>query len=80
MRANQWITSVSIAALSALLATEPALAQQTTGVPGSPDATTTVDGRYLPPPDQPFRGEINLNAAQSKPAWSRLCAIASRVQ
>jgi hypothetical protein len=22
-------------------------AQQTTGVPGSPDATTTIDGRYL---------------------------------
>ncbi len=45
------------------------LAQQVTGVPGSPDATTTIDGRYLPPPPQPFRGEINLNAAQSKPAW-----------
>jgi arylsulfatase len=42
---------------------------QTTGVPGSPAATTTIDGRYLPPPPQPFQGEINLNAAQSKPAW-----------
>ena len=38
-------------------------------MPGSPDATTTIDGRYLPPPPQPFQGEINLNAAQSKPAW-----------
>src|SRR5262245_51441491 len=47
----------------------PALAQQTTGVPGSPGATTTIDGRYLPPPPQKFQGEINLNAAQSKPAW-----------
>lgn len=45
-------------------------AQQTTGTPGSPDATTTVDGRYLPPPSQPFQGQINLNALQSKPAWS----------
>jgi arylsulfatase A-like enzyme len=44
-------------------------AQQTTGAPGSPNATTTIDGRYLPPPSQPFQGEINLNAAQSKPAW-----------
>src|SRR5271156_3172428 len=44
-------------------------AQQTTGVPGSPDATTTIDGRYIPPPPQKFEGEINLNAAQSKPAW-----------
>src|SRR5271168_3100076 len=46
-----------------------AQAQQTTGVPGSPDATTTIDGRYLPPPPQKFEGEINLNASQSKPAW-----------
>jgi hypothetical protein len=57
MRANQWITSVSIAAIG-LLASAPALAQKTTGVPGSPDATTTIDGRYLPTPDQPFQGEI----------------------
>jgi arylsulfatase A-like enzyme len=52
---------------SALGAT--ALAQQTTGVPGSPDATTTIDGRYLPAPPQEFEGQINLNAAQSTPAW-----------
>jgi arylsulfatase len=45
------------------------LAQQTTGVPGSPNATTTIDGRYLPPPPQLFQGEINLNALQSKSAW-----------
>jgi arylsulfatase len=47
----------------------PAVAQQTTGVPGSPSATTTIDGRYLPPPPQRFQGDIGLNAAQSKPAW-----------
>jgi arylsulfatase len=44
-------------------------AQQKSGVPGSPDATTTIDGRYLPNPPQPFRGQIDLNAAQSKPYW-----------
>src|SRR5271169_7232371 len=52
-----------------LLAGTTAHAQQTTGVPGSPDATTTIDGRYIPPPPQKFEGEINLNAAQSKSAW-----------
>ena len=52
-----------------IIACIPAGAQQTTGVPGSPDATTTIDGRYLPPPPQKFEGEINLNAAQSRPAW-----------
>src|SRR5499427_6154519 len=43
--------------------------QQTTDIPGSPSATTTIDGRYLPPPAQPFQGRIELNAMQSKPAW-----------
>src|SRR5271168_3615761 len=52
-----------------LLISVPAGAQQITGVPGSPDATTTIDGRYLPPSAQPFKGRIELNADQSKPAW-----------
>ena len=69
MSADRWIISVSVLALSALLGWEPAQAQQTTGTAGSPNATTTIDGRYLPPPPQPFQGQINLNAAQSKPAW-----------
>jgi arylsulfatase A-like enzyme len=47
----------------------PASAQQVPDTPGSPSATSTIDGRYLPPPPQPFLGEIGLNAAQSKPAW-----------
>jgi Sulfatase len=51
------------------LTASSAHSQGTTGAPGSPDATTTIDGRYLPPPPQRFQGEINLNAAQSKPAW-----------
>ena len=57
------------AATFLVIACVPVGAQQTTGVLGSPDATTTIDGRYLPLPPQPFQGEINLNAAQSKPAW-----------
>jgi arylsulfatase A-like enzyme len=64
------------AALIALLPSIPTLvalhiarAQQTSGTPGSPTATTTVDGRYLPSPPQKFEGEIGLNALQSKPAW-----------
>src|SRR5262249_60721494 len=37
------------------VASTPAAAQQqTTGIPGSPSATTTIDGRYLPPPAQPI--------------------------
>jgi arylsulfatase A-like enzyme len=69
MPLNQFITSVSAISMAAFLAAGSASAQTITGVPGSPEATTTIDGRYLPPPPQPFRGEINLNAAQSKPYW-----------
>src|SRR5262252_9545069 len=43
--------------------------QQIHGTPGSPNATETIDGRYLPAPDPPFRGQINVNATQSKPYW-----------
>ncbi len=45
---------VFFATTALVIACLPAGAQQTTGVPGSPDATTTIDGRYLPAPPQPF--------------------------
>ncbi len=43
---------------------------QTTGVVGSPSATTTIDGNQLPAPDPKFGGVIKDNAAQSKPWWA----------
>ncbi len=55
---------------AALLGALPALAQQTTGVPGSPEATTTIDGKQLPPPDPKFGGVIKDDALQSKPWWA----------
>jgi arylsulfatase A-like enzyme len=58
------------AAMMAVAPSAKAQQIQTTGTPGSPDATTTIDGRYLPSPTQPFQGQINLNALQSKSAWS----------
>ncbi|HBH36245.1 MAG TPA: hypothetical protein DDW45_07800, partial [Gammaproteobacteria bacterium] len=43
---------------------------QTTGVPGSPSATTTIEGNQLPPmPDEKFGGKIERNVQQSKPYW-----------
>ena len=42
MSANHWIISVSVLALSSLSGWEPAQAQQTTGVSGSPDAIMTI--------------------------------------
>jgi arylsulfatase A-like enzyme len=49
---------------------EPASAQQVTGVLGSPDATTTLGGQQLPPPDPKFGGVIKDNALQSKAWWA----------
>ncbi|WP_375781189.1 arylsulfatase [Bradyrhizobium sp. ma5] len=61
-------TTLTAAYLLCALGTT-SLAQQTTGTPGSPGATTTIDGKYLPPPPSKFGGDINLQASQSKPYW-----------
>src|SRR4029453_7780502 len=42
---------------------------QTTGTPGSPSATTTIDGKSIPAPPVPFAGKIGLTTADSKPGW-----------
>jgi arylsulfatase len=42
---------------------------QTTGTPGSPGATTTIDRKQLPPPDPKFGGVIKDTATDSKPWW-----------
>src|SRR5262249_5051320 len=46
-----------------------AKAQQTTGSPGSPAATTSIPGNQLPPLPPRFVGKIERNAAQSTPYW-----------
>ena len=58
-----------IVSMAFLLTAVAVQAQQTTGVPCSPSATTTADGRYLPNPPAPFGGVIDLNANGSKPCW-----------
>ena len=42
---------------------------QTTGEPGSPNATTTISGKQLPPPAPKFGGVIKEDALQSKQWW-----------
>ncbi len=46
-----------------------ASAQTITGTPGSPSATTTVQGDQLPAPPGKFGGVIKDTAPQSKPYW-----------
>jgi arylsulfatase A-like enzyme len=40
-----------------------------TGVPGSPTATMSVDGKQLPPPPAPFGGVIKESYTDSTPYW-----------
>src|SRR5271170_6557605 len=46
-----------------------ASAQQITGVPGTPSATTTINGAQLPPPPPKFGGVIKEEAKDSTPYW-----------
>ena len=69
MRANRWTTTTSVLALSALFACNPTIAQQITGTPGSPAATTTIDGKQLPAPPPKFEGKIEFDASRSTPYW-----------
>jgi arylsulfatase len=64
--------SRSVLACAGLLALGcvSALAQQVTGVPGTPGATTTIDGKQLPPPDPKFGGVIEEKASDSKSWWA----------
>ena len=52
-----------------LLRPELTAAQQITGQPGSPSATTSIKGDQLPPMPLQFGGKIERNAAQSTPYW-----------
>ena len=66
---NQFLRLLLTSTALALVGIIPATAQQITGTPGSPSATTTIDGNYIPNPAPAFGGEINLNAENSKPWW-----------
>jgi len=46
------------------------MAQQVTGVPGTPGATTTIDGKQLPPQPPNFGGVIKEKASESKAWWA----------
>jgi arylsulfatase len=61
--------ALTFALLAGTALVSVAAAQERTGTPGAPNATTTIDGNYLPPPPPRFGGEIGLDANDSKPYW-----------
>lgn len=70
MNRRQLFASSSKAALATLFGGSWLLGKaQAQGAPGSPSATRTITGDVLPPPPQPFGGQIDLNASQSTPWW-----------
>ncbi len=62
-------TLLVVVALASLFAARTACAQQVNGVPGSANATVTLDGKQLPPPPMPFGGVIKDTAKDSTPYW-----------
>ena len=69
MKSTLTIRALALSASVLALTTGSTFAQQITGTPGSPSATTTIDGKYLPNPPPPFGGTINMDAQESKPYW-----------
>ncbi|TFV80399.1 arylsulfatase [Bradyrhizobium frederickii] len=62
--------SALIVSSAALLVSVSAPAQQVNGVLGSPSASSTINGKQLPPPDPKFGGVIKDDSLQSKPWWA----------
>ena len=58
---------LAVSRLSHLAA--PIVAQETSGVPGSPSATSTISGKQLPAPPRIWWG-IKDGALKSRPWWS----------
>ena len=57
MKPNKYILAYAMFVAAIMAAARPAPAQQITGTPGSPNATTTIDGKYVPTPPPKFGGD-----------------------
>jgi arylsulfatase A-like enzyme len=66
------ISSLAGAALLCALCVSGMAAGQQAAPPGSPAATTTIDGKQLPAPPEKFGGVIKETAQGSKPYWPAL--------
>ena len=69
MNAVKQVVAIVLYAAAFTLPSSFCFAQQVTGELGSPNATTTIDGKQLPPPDPKFGGVIKEKASESTPWW-----------
>src|SRR5262249_53974040 len=69
MRTISGLTCLFTLLAGVLLASVPAGSQQVTGTPGSPSATTTINGEQIPAPPQKFGGKIERTTKGSRPYW-----------
>jgi arylsulfatase A-like enzyme len=69
VREKSLITVIAGSLLATTVNLALVAAQQVTGQLGDPSATTTIDGKRVPPPTHPFGGVIKASAADSKPWW-----------
>ena len=69
MKTASFVSIILGVVVVTMLAVGPTAAQQITGTPGSPSATTTISGKQLPAPDPKFGGVIKDDALQSKYWW-----------
>ena len=70
MKTVKLLVATAISSIAFGLYSYSCFAQQVTGEPGSPGATTTLGGKQLPPPDPKFRGVIREKASESKGWWA----------
>src|SRR6266436_6378540 len=68
MKTNKYLLLSAMLVMA--VATSARAQVQTTGTPGSPSATISIDGKQLPPPDPKFGGVIKEKATESRPYWS----------
>src|SRR5437763_15197390 len=63
------MTALSVGFLLGTSYRPGAMAQQSSGAPGSPSATVTIDGKQLPPPPPEFGGAIKESVKDSRSWW-----------
>ena len=68
-RAANRTLALGVFAIAGLFGSGSVAAQQVTGTLGQADATTTINGKQLPPPPPKFGGVIKEIAKDSTPWW-----------